>query len=135
MRSGHRYGDNPEIVALSKTLSVNVCLMLHIQGGTKMWIPVGEDKPDSPTFRLVLDYESPNSSLNHYMSLRRVRRERRHETVNDIKIIELDGIVHKLWFDSHIKTGFAHSMVSVENVLHDFLFFWSWTHREHIALI
>jgi len=96
MRSGRRYGDNAEIVALSKALSVNVRVMLHIQGGTKMWIPVGEDKPDSPTFRLVLDYESPNSSLNHYMSLRRVRRERRHETVNDIKIIELDGIVHKL---------------------------------------
>ena len=93
MRSGHRYGDNPEIVALSKALSVNVSLMIHIQGGTKMWYPVGEDKPDSPTFRLVLDYESPNSSLNHYMSLRRVRR---HETVNDIKIIELDDIVHKL---------------------------------------
>ena len=106
MRSGGKYGDHHEIAALAEALSVNVRVMVHRQGGSKYWVPTG-DKKDLPTLRLLLEYHSPNSSANHYMSLRRVvparRREtvnhsnvRRRETVNHSKITEVDGIVHKL---------------------------------------
>ena len=109
---GTRYGDDHEIAALAEALSVNVRVMVHRKNGTKFWLPFGE-RPDLPTLRLLLEYYSPNSSANHYMSLRlvaparRVRRVRRRETVNHSnvrrretvnysKIIEVDDIVHKL---------------------------------------
>ena len=80
---------------------MNVRVMVHRKNGTKFWVPFGEN-PDLPTLRLLLEYYSPNSSANHYMSLRlvaparRVRSVRRRETVNYSKIIEVDDIVHKL---------------------------------------
>ena len=101
-----KYGDHHEIAALAEALSVNVRVMVHRQGGSKYWVPTG-DKKDLPTLRLLLEYHSPNSSANHYMSLRRVaparRRETvnhsnvcRRETVNHSKITEVDDIVYKL---------------------------------------
>ena len=95
MRSGGKYGDHHEIAALAEALSVNVRVMVHRQGGSKYWVPTG-DKKDLPTLRLLLEYHSPNSSANHYMSLRRVAPARRRETVNDSKIIEVDDTVYKL---------------------------------------
>ena len=76
MRSGGKYGDHHEIAALAEALSVNVRVMVHRQGGSKYWVPTG-DKKDLPTLRLLLEYHSPNSSANHYMSLCRVVPARR----------------------------------------------------------
>ena len=74
-----KYGDHHEIAALAEALSVNVRVMVHRQGGSKYWVPTG-DKKDLPTLRLLLEYHSPNSSANHYMSLRRVVQARNRES-------------------------------------------------------